>query len=279
MVNYKLSYEMNQCIVDGLAKGYKEYLKVREERLENMRISHAYAWVKGNHIDDQIAEACEGLGVKYEYSKAGLSWRFLKFESSEGNISFIIKNAKYFNKHAVINGKDAKGLIGEKKTYLAELIEKNHKINFDKVDTVATNDILQLRFDDIADLNVVDEKDLKENISEINRFYLITYELDSAHMISDISVFLPNPKNNKAYLIDNLTAYLTPEYAIDISDSLLEELNKQNEMQEPDATSLGIEVNDDNDNVVNPFQNQEQWMDYFEQGLNDDNEKREDENG
>lgn len=274
MVSYKLSQEMNQCIVDGIAKGYKEYLKVREEKLENMRISHAYAWVKGNHIDDQVAEACADLGVKYQHSKAGLSWKFLKFETEDESISFIIKNAKYFNKQAVINGKDAKGRIGEKKTYLAELVEKNHKINFDEVDTVETDDIIQLGFEDIFGLNSEDEADLRENISEIDRFYLVTYELDPAHMISDISVFLPNPKNNKAYLVDNLTAYLNPEYAVDISSNLLEELNKQNEIRTPDAAMLGIEVNDD---YVEVETNDDGQMDLdYELGLNDENETRKD---
>lgn len=274
MVSYKLSQEMNQCIVDGIAKGYKEYLKVREEKLENMRISHAYAWVKGNHIDDQVAEACADLGVKYQHSKAGLSWKFLKFETEDESISFIIKNAKYFNKQAVINGKDAKGRIGEKKTYLAELVEKNHKINFDEVDTVETDDIIQLGFEDIFGLNLEDEADLRENISEIDRFYLVTYELDPAHMISDISVFLPNPKNNKAYLVDNLTAYLNPEYAVDISSNLLEELNKQNEIRTPDAAMLGIEINDD---YVEVETNDDGQMDLdYELGLNDENETRKD---
>jgi len=274
MVSYKLSQEMNQCIVDGIAKGYKEYLKVREEKLENMRISHAYAWVKGNHIDDQVAEACADLGVKYQHSKAGLSWKFLKFETEDESISFIIKNAKYFNKQAVINGKDAKGRIGEKKTYLAELVEKNHKINFDEVDTVETDDIIQLGFEDIFGLNLEDEADLRENISEIDRFYLVTYELDPAHIISDISVFLPNPKNNKAYLVDNLTAYLNPEYAVDISSNLLEELNKQNEIRTPDAAMLGIEINDD---YVEVETNDDGQMDLdYELGLNDENETRKD---
>lgn len=274
MVSYKLSQEMNQCIVDGIAKGYKEYLKVREEKLGNMRISHAYAWVKGNHIDDQVAEACADLGVKYQHSKAGLSWKFLKFETEDESISFIIKNAKYFNKQAVINGKDAKGRIGEKKTYLAELVEKNHKINFDEVDTVETDDIIQLGFEDIFGLNLEDEVDLRENISEIDRFYLVTYELDPAHMISNISVFLPNPKNNKAYLVDNLTAYLNPEYAVDISSNLLEELNKQNEIRTPDAAMLGIEINDD---YVEVETNDDGQMDLdYELGLNDENETRKD---
>lgn len=59
MKNYNLDDRLNKKIVFGLVNGYQDYLDVRKEKFEKMKISGAYAWVKGNHIEDRIADACE----------------------------------------------------------------------------------------------------------------------------------------------------------------------------------------------------------------------------
>lgn len=43
-----------------------------------MKISSAYAWVRGNHIDDQIAEECNDMDISFTKAKAGYTWGYLQ---------------------------------------------------------------------------------------------------------------------------------------------------------------------------------------------------------
>ena len=36
-------------------------------------------------------------------------------------------------------------------------------------------------------------------------FYIITYEIDESYALSKIKVLMPNPHNNKAYLVEDLS--------------------------------------------------------------------------
>src|SRR5690625_562370 len=112
MEKYKLTKELNKKIVDGLIKGYQEYIDVRKEKYRSMRISGAYAWVKGNHIDDQVAAACVDQNVDFKLEKAGVSWQYLQFRQESDKVLFIIRNARYFNEDEVSKGKDIHGKVG-----------------------------------------------------------------------------------------------------------------------------------------------------------------------
>jgi len=71
MRQFKLDNKVYQAIVDGTQNGYLEYLHERRRKKNELRVSGAYAWTKGNHIDDQVARAVESLGLNYRMDKAG----------------------------------------------------------------------------------------------------------------------------------------------------------------------------------------------------------------
>ena len=77
MTDYKFSEELNVRLVRGIEKGYSDYAEVRREKRDELLVSGAYAWVKGNHIEDQVARELKEIGIDlmfgYEYL---ISWSF-----------------------------------------------------------------------------------------------------------------------------------------------------------------------------------------------------------
>ncbi|MED3652773.1 hypothetical protein [Heyndrickxia sporothermodurans] len=216
MEQYKFGQAVNQGIVNGILKGYKRYTSERADKYESMKISDAYAWVKGNHIDDQTANECSELGIEYRKAKAGYTWGYLQFSCQEDRSMFIIKNAKYFNPENVPSGK---GIKGNKKInnnnnehYLKKLAKINEKVQFPESESLFTIDneykdyILSI-FDDNV-LKALENNDVSNLQQMYEKFYIVTYEIDEAHMISSIKVWMPNPINDKAVLVDDLSSLI-----------------------------------------------------------------------
>lgn len=224
MEKYKFTNSLNEKIVEGLMKGYQEYIMVRREKYETMEISGAYAWVKGNHIDDQVAKICASENVDFEISKAGVSWQYLQFKHQQEKILFIIRNAKYFNDEEVSKGRDVYGRARHKKAdYLERLVDINTNVDFSELSQkeFSHTKTIQLELTDL----MIDEEEIKaieELESTFERFYIVTYEIDEAHLISEISLFMPNQENNKAYIIEDLTPYIKPEHVPPIDDKTKE---------------------------------------------------------
>lgn len=246
MRDYRLETELNQKIVDGLMEGYRDYLEIRKERAESMRVSGAYAWVKGNHIDDKVASACEPHGVESKLAKAGLTWQYLQFKYHDEKILFIVKNARYFDEEQVDQGKDAKGKTkNDKMTYMSKLMNINLDIDFDEIKTVKSGGAVQL---ELLEKNL--GKDAEEAIGKIktnfDRFYIATYEIDESQFISKISLLMPNPVNNKAYMIDDLTAYVNATHDLIIDEKLKDVLTSNSEIPEDlNAFNFNIGLNED----------------------------------
>lgn len=233
MSDYKLSTELSQNIVDGLMAGYRDYIEVRREKARTMKISSAYAWVKGNHIDDQIAKTCEPYGVKSKVAKAGLTWHYLQFMQPEEKVLFIVKNAKYFNEDQVDIGKNIHGNTkGRKLAYMEPLLEINRGIDFSKVQTVNPNGSVQLELFDDFYVNDGVEKEVSELVKVYDRFYIITYAIDESQLISRISLFLPNPIDKKAYPVDDLTHYISTSQQPVIDEEVISALTTSVEAEE-----------------------------------------------
>ncbi|MGM0853091.1 MAG: hypothetical protein ACQEWI_10830 [Bacillota bacterium] len=211
MEKYRFAEDLNQKVVDGILNGYKSYVEERNLKLQNMRISDAYAWVKGNHIDDQTAAECASYGTLYKKARAGYTWGYLQFTSPEDNSMFIIKNAKYFNPENVPGGKSVQGKKINKKNdenYLKKLSKINHKVDFPEefnLFSVMDEDQEMLSIFDDQLLKIIDEDDISNLQIEFEKFYIVTYEIDEAHMISKILLWMPNPQNDTAYLVEDLT--------------------------------------------------------------------------
>ncbi|MBA4538151.1 hypothetical protein H1Z61_13650 [Bacillus aquiflavi] len=244
MKDYRLEKGLNQKIVDGIFKGYREYLDVRREKAKSLKVSGAYAWVKGNHIDHHVGVECEPFGVKSKLAKAGLTWQYLQFKHQNEAILFIVKNARYFDPDQVNRGKDATGKARRTKiSYMENLMTINKEIDFNDISPQVSESFVQLELQLIEDcqLNDIDNKEISKIKSNYNRFYIVTYLIDENQYISKIQLWMPNPVNNQAYLIDNLTFYINESHAFEIEEELKDILvNKSDTEDHFDAHKFGI---------------------------------------
>jgi hypothetical protein len=223
MKEYRFTPDANQKVVDGILQGYKNYVHERDEKRRTMKISDAYAWVKGNHIDDQTARECEDIGVVYNKAKAGYTWGYLQFSSFADKSMFIIKNARYFNPENVPGGR---GIRGNKKrnnnddNYLKKLSKINSNVDFPNKHTLFSEDPEVPEFLSIFDdtlLKSLESTEVLRLQDEYDKFYIVTYEIDQVYMISKIHVWMPNPNDNKAYLVDDLSNLINSS-SVDFAD-------------------------------------------------------------
>ncbi|MEK3821473.1 hypothetical protein MKY20_20575 [Cytobacillus sp. FSL W8-0315] len=248
MMEYKLAKELNQKLVDGIFDGYREYLDVRREKAKTLKVSGAYAWVKGNHIDHHVALSCESYGVESILAKAGLTWQYLQFIHEDENVLFIVKNARYFNAEQVDHGRDAMGRTRTKKiSYMEELMQINSEVDFNYIpsDLYETSTQLELELIEDVRLNESENKEISKIKSNYDRFYIITYKIDEGQQIEEIRLWMPNPVNNKAYLIEDLTTYINVSHTIEIDSDLKTVLSNSGESESyPDAHAFGIVLDD-----------------------------------
>lgn len=135
--------------------------------------------------------------------------------------------------------------------YLEKLMNINNNIPF--------NDI-KLAIDETNQLELIEDVPLTENdnqeISKLryhyDRFYIFTYEIDENYMISNISLFMPNPHNNKAYKIADLTNYISDVPQKQIEARLRKQLKQTDEVNNNyTAHEFGIIAADDSEEKSN----------------------------
>lgn len=209
---YKFTQEHYTMIVKAIIDGYREYIEHRRDRDDKMIISSAFAWTKGNFIESEIAETCEDIGFTYIFSKAGPTWQYLQFADHNTKSLFLIKNARYFNTASFANsnvpipGKEQ----GKSRTYLHELSKINRYIEFSpkyKPKKLEQETKKQLSYLHVAEKGVSEQLELFR--SEYESFHILTYELDAAQQITKIMHYLPNPHDNIAYEIADLSDYIS----------------------------------------------------------------------
>ncbi|UJL46330.1 hypothetical protein KFZ58_18610 [Virgibacillus sp. NKC19-16] len=211
MEQYNFDANHSKEIVNAIVEGYRNYVEHRRDRHEKMKISSAFAWTKGNFIESQIAEVSSDLNLSYKKAKAGLTWDYLQFIHGDTKKLFLIKNAAYFNENnfsqAVLPNKDRNQ--GLRRTYLHELSKINQSLEFPAIQSNHENKIKyseQLSF-------FVSGKQVKGELdqfkSSYNEFHILTYEIDATYQISKIAHYLPNPDNNMAYMVEDLSKYIS----------------------------------------------------------------------
>lgn len=244
MLNYSLPEPLNESIVDGIFEGYRDYLDVRRKMFRELKVSGAYAWVKGNHIDHYVALACEQHGVESKLAKAGLTWQYLKFTHENEKILFIVKNARYFDPKQVDKGKDARGRTRQQtNSYMYNLMQINNRIDFDNIPDKRYEKYLQLELLEDFQINLFKNEDNKGINTQFDRFYIVTYQIDQNHYIEEVRVWMPNPIDNNAYLISDLQDYIGSKriHRIEIEDDLKSILTQSHIPEGTiDHTSFGI---------------------------------------
>lgn len=84
-----LNEKQAQAVVDGLLNGYKEYLELRREMRNRLKVSAAFAFTRGNFIDDGIAKNVSDF-MEYKKKTAGQSWQYLEFTLNKSKPSLLI---------------------------------------------------------------------------------------------------------------------------------------------------------------------------------------------
>lgn len=242
MEQYKFKPEYSKMIVEAIVEGYRDYIEHRKDRKVKMKISSAFAWTKGNFIESRVAEECVQHGFKYRKSRAGLTWDYLQFINDNAKILFLIKNAAYFDEDCFSKAKlpisGAKS--GQRRTYLHELSKINKDIDF-PFDIGLTKQGEIGRYKQLS--MFVSDNQVKEELEEFkssyNEFHILTYALDEAFQISEIMHYLPNPNNNIAYLVEDLSGYIS---GADLSDEERDVIAPEmyDDILDPDAFDIGI---------------------------------------
>ncbi|MCQ4087868.1 hypothetical protein [Saccharibacillus sp. JS10] len=240
MDQYRFSPQQSQMIVDAIVEGYREYIEHRKDRKAVMKISSAFAWTKGNFIESRIAEEAANHGFTYKKSKAGLTWDYLQFVHQGSKILFLVKNANYFNENAfslaTIPGEHKTS--GKKRTYLHELSKINDSLEFPVVPPSKNG---KERVEQLS-LFLAEEK-VKEELesfkSSYQEFHILTYKLDEAYQVAEIVHYLPNSKNNIAYLVEDLSDLIS---GADLTAEDLEvfAVDSDEEIVDPAAFDIGI---------------------------------------
>lgn len=237
---YRFNPEHSQMIVDAIVEGYHDYIEHRKDRKAVMKISSAFAWTKGNFIESRIADDAQAHGFTYKKSKAGLTWDYLQFVDQNSKILFMVKNASYFNEEAFslapIPGDNKRS--GKQRTYLHELSKINNKLDFPAVSPSKKN---REQVEQLA-LFVTEEqvKDELENFkSSYQEFHILTYKLDEAYQIAEVIHYLPNPHNNIAYMVEDLSALIS---GAELTNEDLEVFATESgeEIIDPAAFDIGI---------------------------------------
>lgn len=245
---YRLPENLNEGIVDGIIEGYRDYLDVRRQKSYELKVHGAYAWVKGNHIDHYVALSCEDHGVTSTLAKAGLTWQYLQFSDKDKKTLFIVKNVRYFNIEEVDKGKDAKGRTrGSKASYMKNLMDINSVVKFDEIPAKIFNQSVQLELLEDFQPVTLEAEDTKGMDTQFDRFYIATYNIGEDHQIGEIRLWMPNPADNKAYLISELTPYIgqKPGHLFEIEEDLKSVLAQTIAAEGVlDATAFGIVLDD-----------------------------------
>ncbi|WP_067843097.1 spr1630 family ClpXP-sensitive toxin [Amphibacillus sediminis] len=248
MKEFKFDPEASEAIVNAIVEGYREYIEHRKDRYEKMAISSAFAWTKGNFIESKIAEISPTLNLSYKFAKAGLTWDYLQFIHGDTKKLFLIKNAAYFNENsfsqAVLpNQHNSKG---HRRTYLHELSKINQGLEF------TFNNQYQLSSEQGEQLSLfIPEEQIKDELEHFqntySEFHILTYKIDDAYQIAQVMHYLPNPENNIAYRIEDLSKYISGSELTDQEREIIAP-EQDSDIIDPAAYDIGIfEATDKNE--------------------------------
>ena len=205
-MNLKLTDSQNQKIVDAILGGLKMYLAERHEKRNSMIVSGAYAWTKSNHIETQLARELTSIEINYELKRIS-SWEYVQFFIGDEKIIFLVKSPSF------VKSFQEKGQKNQKH-YLREFSKNNDRLLESKeIQNRIKRKQLSLPFDELPTTeNVI--------MDNVDRSYIIVYEVDSNGMIDSIVSYLPHT-NGKLYQVDDLSKYI-PTSGVEITaDELL----------------------------------------------------------
>lgn len=226
--------ELDRSIVDGIIKGYKDYLAVRAEMQKRLKVSAAYAWTKGNHIDSFVnAECAQYDEIESTIEKAGYTWEYIQFTIKSSNEKYLlmIKNSGGIKRASTYQEQTA-----SRQNYLTEYAAiNNHLLGDQALSTSDSKGIIQLELS-IPELDAIQNNVALKAPEGYDRFYVVTYEFDSdSKMISKIALTLPNQHEMKLIEVADLTPFISSS-KVSINDNELAPVKNE---QVPDSVYSG----------------------------------------
>lgn len=154
---------------------------------------------------------------------------------------FLIKNDAYFNQSCFSQAVLPNNIksSGPRRTYLHELSKINKRLQFPSTyhqeDNTGGHSV-QLSFKIAAELV---QDDLNHQ-KQYNEFHILTYKIDDAFQISKIMHYLPNPDDNIAYEVENLSKYISGAELTDFEREIIAP-DKDKDLIDPAAFDIEIE--------------------------------------
>lgn len=205
MNQFKLDGVIYQAIVDGTLKGYLQYLEERKMKKEEMNVSGAYAWTKGNHIDDQVSKIGQEQGLRFKIEKAGYTWEYLQFTLSEEVEDFmiIVKNSRRIKQ-------TFDGETKNEKNYLMNLSDINlPAFKESGLTFIQRSEQIELELSEPEEVKAVLEGSSLNVEQSYSRFYIVTYEInDASKLIDSIELMMPNSETMNLIRVDDLSEYI-----------------------------------------------------------------------
>ncbi|MGX7244830.1 spr1630 family ClpXP-sensitive toxin [Enterococcus quebecensis] len=218
MDEFKLDKSISKAIVDGTLKGYLQYLEERKSKKDSMNVSGAYAWTKGNHIDDQVSKIGQSHNVQFKIEKAGYTWEYLQFTVSENTEDYmvIVKNSRRVQKSFDDQKKKAK-----EDNYLVNLADINTDILKNSTQNFLVQpEQIQLELNDPEEVRAVLDGTPLNVTQKYSRFYIVTYEIDDeTKFVESIKLTMPNRQTMNLELVKDLSYLIQDsEYEITSED-------------------------------------------------------------
>ncbi|WP_100489353.1 hypothetical protein [Sporolactobacillus pectinivorans] len=204
MSAFDLPVSLEQQLVNGIMAGYKSYLGARRNAQDELAVSGAYAWVKGNHIDSSVKDSIQSLkSVSPNLDKAGYTWEYLQFtyDDGDGKALIIVKNARSTDRNF-----DGRPGSATHQNYLYEYAGINNPA-FQSGELKGKRENRQIQLElSFPEFDAIRKNEVMEKPSGFYRFYIVTYEIDDmSKMISTIKLTMPNQETMRLVEITDLT--------------------------------------------------------------------------
>lgn len=177
---YELSDEVKQVMVDGLRRGFVEFIEEKAKKKDEMAVSSGYSWTRGNHIDNEINKALveQNMGTS-KLRKSG-SWKFLRFNliADEHRVWLVQKPISFVRKSDNLAKHDAKhqsliSIWGNTVNAKYGDLFSGESQEIDLFDSA----------DDIEDINI---NNIRQD--QADAFYLLTYEVSKDNDITSVQL-------------------------------------------------------------------------------------------
>ncbi|MCP8856783.1 hypothetical protein [Latilactobacillus fuchuensis] len=242
MDNLELTEAVYKVIVDGTLKGYLQYLEERKQKKATMAVSGAYAWTKGNHVDDQVAKM--GHDLDFTIEKAGYTWEYLQFylDKADEKFMIIVKNAKRVQQSLIKQQKQ-----DNEHNYLYELAGCNvGLLRHRQVNSTRQPEQIQLELSDPNEVQAILSDTRLEANQKFSRFYIVTYEIDEqSKMISTIQLTMLNRETMTLELIEDLTRFIQQsDYQPTVEDvaPIMDESEMNRSVFSGDSNAFGYSI-------------------------------------